>query len=284
MKLLAISGGPDSMFLLNEYKKAKIMVAHVNYNLRSSSQRDQKIVEDFCKVNNIKLEVLNVKDKPQKNLENWSREIRYNFFAKIYKEYECKQLLTAHHKDDFLETAIMQQRKKRFPRFFGIRKKIFFKNMNVVRPFVNLYWKEDILKEVKKQKVPFGIDETNFDLTFFRNKVRQQLKSLSLNEKNDQFKWFKMVNKILIKKFHKVDAFYRRWQKLEYNLNYFNELRKYKEEIIFIFIHQNLENIKLSSKKIISIIDFINGKNGDKKFFLNQKHFLFKKNGSLKVS
>jgi len=70
MYLLAVSGGPDSMFLLNEYKKSKIIVAHVNYNLRKSSNRDQKIVEDFCNKNNIELRTLVIKKKPVGNLEN----------------------------------------------------------------------------------------------------------------------------------------------------------------------------------------------------------------------
>ncbi len=69
MYLLAISGGPDSMFLLNEYKKSNIIVAHVNYNLRKSSTRDQKIVEDFCNKHNIEVRVLNITKKPKSGIE-----------------------------------------------------------------------------------------------------------------------------------------------------------------------------------------------------------------------
>jgi len=70
MYLLAVSGGPDSMFLLNEYHRRHIVVAHVNYNSRKTSKRDEQIVRDYCEYHNIKLEVLNVKEKPKGNFES----------------------------------------------------------------------------------------------------------------------------------------------------------------------------------------------------------------------
>ena len=69
-KLLAISGGPDSMFLLNQYKKKDIVVAHVNYNKRTDSNIDEQIVRDFCLLHNIKLEVLNIKETPKGNFQS----------------------------------------------------------------------------------------------------------------------------------------------------------------------------------------------------------------------
>lgn len=47
--LLGVSGGPDSMFLLNLLKNKNIIVAHVNYNKRETSKVDEEIVVDFCK-------------------------------------------------------------------------------------------------------------------------------------------------------------------------------------------------------------------------------------------
>ncbi len=139
MKLLAISGGPDSMFLLNEYKNKNIIVAHVNYNVRKDSIKDEQLVCDFCYANNILIEVLSVKEKPKGNFQSQARKIRYDFFEKVYKKFDCNKLLMAHHKDDFLETALMQQQSGRTPRFFGIKKRNVIQGMNIYRPYIFLY-------------------------------------------------------------------------------------------------------------------------------------------------
>ncbi|TNK96322.1 tRNA lysidine(34) synthetase TilS, partial [Mycoplasmopsis pullorum] len=102
--LLAISGGPDSIFLLNKYiNHNNIVVAHVNYNQRFNSDIDQKIVEEMCKKHNIPYEILSLKkdDYQGGNFQNWAREQRYNFFKQVYDKYQCNVLFVAHHIDDF---------------------------------------------------------------------------------------------------------------------------------------------------------------------------------------
>ena len=49
--LIAVSGGPDSMALMNSYKKQIYGVCHVNYHYRDSSNRDEEIVKRYCKNN-----------------------------------------------------------------------------------------------------------------------------------------------------------------------------------------------------------------------------------------
>jgi tRNA(Ile)-lysidine synthase len=70
MYLLAVSGGPDSMVLLFKHRKKKIVVAHVNYNKRVDSIKDQEIVEAFCLKHNIPLEIININEKPKKNFQS----------------------------------------------------------------------------------------------------------------------------------------------------------------------------------------------------------------------
>ena len=47
--------------------------------------------------------------------------------------------MMAHHKDDFIETALMQQRSERSPNFFGIKKKNIIDDMNIYRPYVDYF-------------------------------------------------------------------------------------------------------------------------------------------------
>ena len=89
--VLACSYGPDSMVLLDLLKKFhfKIVVAHVNHKLRSDSDTEQKLLEEFCNKNNIIFELFEIKDYPKGNLEMNARNIRYNFFEEIVNKYQA---------------------------------------------------------------------------------------------------------------------------------------------------------------------------------------------------
>lgn len=270
------------MFLLNEYRNQTIFVVHVNYHLRKDSDIDQKIVEDFCKHYGIQYKVLDVKTKAKGNVENWAREIRYKFFKEQYDLVGANQLLTGHHKDDFLETATMQQESGRLPSYFGIRKKINNFGMVIIRPFINLYWKEQILYELDEDNIKYAIDSTNDEPIYTRNKVRIELAKLTKKEKQSRYSWFKMSNKILVKKWKRIDKKYNKWEQKEFSTIMFESFGTDKQEIVFKYIHSNYESIKLSSSKIKSIIQFIESKEGGKIFKLNSKTCLTKKQSKLK--
>ena len=280
MKLLAISGGPDSMFLLDWYKNKKVVVAHINYHKREDSNVDENIVKDFCKKNKIPFEILNVKEKPKGNFQSWARKVRYDFFAEVYKKYNCNEILLAHHKDDFLETAIMQQESGRTPKYFGIKKKNVINGMKIHRPFIHLYWKEEILNELNKANISFATDSSNDQPIFERNRVRLTLKKKTKNEKNKMFAWFKMSNKILKKKNKRIDKAYARWEATGFDCKHISK-SIYKNELIYDFVHNNFTNIKLSKGKIESLLQFIEGTEGGKNFMLNSKTTITKKKGKL---
>ncbi|MCR8613012.1 MAG: tRNA lysidine(34) synthetase TilS [Mycoplasma sp.] len=280
IKLLGISGGPDSMFLLNKYKKQNIVVAHINHNERPNTIFDQNIVVDFCNENNIKYEILEVKDKHEKNFHDWARKKRYEFFKEIYIKYDCTQLVLAHHIDDFLETALMQVKSNKNPSFFGIRKKNTLYGMEIYRPFIDLWWKDEILDFVKKNDIKYVIDPTNDDQKYDRAKIRKELSELTHKEKKSRYSWFIKSNKILQKKNNKVNILMKMWAKKNFSVKSFSSM-PFKNELIFKYIHDSIDNVKLSSKKIESIIDFILANNGGKKYVLNDENYLLIKNGKL---
>ena len=277
MYLLAISGGPDSIFLLKKYAKKNILVAHVNYNMRDDSNIDQQIVESFCKENNIKCFVLDIKEAaPKQNFQNWARETRYNFFKKIYDQNNCTKLLTGHHKDDFLESALMQNKANKEPKYFGIKDKQYLYGMKIYRPFIKRYWKHEILRYLNDNNIKFAVDKTNDMPIYDRNKIRIEIKKMSFSEKKDLFGWFVLSNKILVKKYKKVEKLFELWKATEYNLRFFRT-QKYKKEMVFEYIHNNFEGVKLSSKKISSIVDFIVSPEGGKIFKLDENNSITKK-------
>ena len=178
--VIAVSGGPDSMALLNllnvikKEKNIKIICAHVNHNLRKESKAEAKMVKDYCKQKNIIYEYMEIKEY-KGNTENYAREKRYEFFENLLKKYNSKYLFTAHHGDDLIETVIMRLIRssslKGYSAFSEITEK---KDYKIYRPLITKT-KEEIFNYVKNNNLPYAIDKTNDSDFFTRNRIRKYI-------------------------------------------------------------------------------------------------------------
>lgn len=289
MILLAVSGGPDSMFMLNDQLKkignSHIVVAFVNYNQRSDSNIDQKIVEDFCFKHKIQLEklILNKQDYQKNNFQEWARIKRYDFFYEIYTKYKCQKLLVAQHKDDFLETAIMQEKRKKVVNYYGIKKQSFLFKMNVERPYLFKFFKKQIEEKNKKNNINFAIDYTNNSDKYERNAIRHLLEKSSNFYKNCLILKFKIKNKWLAIKQKRIQKIYNKWQSHTFSQDFFVKISSQKDKLSLIYklINENFNDINLTKNKILSIIDFIISTNRTSTFLLKNNIFLTKKQGKL---
>lgn len=184
--LLAISGGADSMVLLDLFKdsKLKFEVAHINYQLRGEdSDKDQELVEKICEQNNIHFHLYQVSEmdnKPKNSIQDWARIIRYNFFRKIQQERSLNFIVTAHHLNDQLETFIIHLSKAS-----GIKglTGIPANENNILRPLLS-FSKEEIYDFVKENNIEFREDLSNQKNDYLRNKIRNEIvpKLLEVNE------------------------------------------------------------------------------------------------------
>nr|VZR99384.1 tRNA(Ile)-lysidine synthase [Mycoplasma feriruminatoris] len=204
--LIAVSGGPDSVFLLCNVIKIidpnNLVVCHVNYNFRSDSNIDQKIVSDLCKKFNLKLELLNVQknyDLLKENFESWAREKRYDFFNKIAKKYNIYNLLVAHNLNDLIETYLLQLQRNNLVDYYGLRTVSMYKDLVVYRPLLDVK-KSEILNYLHTNKISYAIDSTNSDTKYQRNKIRATLNENSftkiknqINKANDSLKNIKKI-------------------------------------------------------------------------------------------
>lgn len=175
--LLAVSGGVDSMVLADLFQVSgfKFQIAHINYHLRNEdSNLDQKLVSDFCKRYEIPFHLYEVsaKDKkPENSIQNWARELRYQFFRKIQKDQNLEYLVTAHHLNDQLETFIINLSKAA-----GIKglSGIPANENNIIRPLLN-FSKDEIYEFAKENKIEFREDVSNQKTDYLRNKVRHHV-------------------------------------------------------------------------------------------------------------
>ena len=182
--IAAVSGGPDSIALLHKYRKKIAIVCHVNYCKRPDSFHDAQIVSDYCKQYHITFKQYVVKkstydDSDITNFQALARKIRYDFFEKIAKKYNLPNVLVAHHFDDFLETAIMQENRKSLNFFYGIKKLNYYKTLTIYRPFIRLT-KKQLISYCHRNNLIYAIDSTNASCVYERNCVRKQLQKRSI--------------------------------------------------------------------------------------------------------
>lgn len=183
--IVAVSGGPDSMALLDILMKQDfdIVVAHVNYKVRDTADRDQQIVEEYCRTYEIPIEILEDKKSSKGNFQAYARDLRYQFINELAKKHQIKEVYVAHHLDDVLETYLLQKDRGITPTYYGIQERSKILDVVIVRPLLNKT-KEELIYYCQKENIPYGIDESNETNDYKRNEIRNtKLNNLCIKEK-----------------------------------------------------------------------------------------------------
>jgi tRNA(Ile)-lysidine synthase len=200
--VLAISGGVDSMVLLNLFLQTNhnFCVCHVNHNIRSDSHKDESLIRSICERNNIPffLKSIDVEQYCRDNkvsTELGAREIRYTFFQTIMDKYQYDYLVTAHNADDQIETMLFN-----LCRGSGVQglagMSAFDDKRKIIRPLLSMT-KKEIYHYAKDNGIMWNEDSTNkendYDRNFIRNEIipmmeemRSGVKQVLLRE-NDYF-------------------------------------------------------------------------------------------------
>ncbi len=194
--LVAVSGGPDSMALLDMVKsKYEVYVAHVNYHHRDSAMRDENIVKDYCASFNIPFFVKDYVECSGGNFQENARVFRYEFFKELIDKYNLDYVLTAHHKDDLIETYLMQIKRDSHVYYYGLKEDVEVFGIRIVRPLLN-YTKADLKKYCDKHCIVYGIDESNLGNDYTRNKIRHEvIEKMTLYEKDELVKSINLLNR-----------------------------------------------------------------------------------------
>jgi len=174
--VVAVSFGPDSMALLDTLRRQgfRVHVAHVNYHKRPESDLEQSGLEQYCLQHDLALSVLDVNDDLEGNFQQAARIVRYNFFKDIALEQKAEAILTAHHLDDHLETAMMQFDRQSLHDQYGIRQQSAWQGVKVLRPFL-AQEKNALIEYCKLHQVPYSMDASNATPVYTRNRYRLRL-------------------------------------------------------------------------------------------------------------
>lgn len=174
--LIGVSGGPDSMALLNVLQELgyNICVAHINHGIRENAVNDQKCVEDFCEARNIPCFVKEVKLLEMQSgltIEELGRVIRYEFFDEILNQEGCTKIVTAHNANDNAETVIMNM--IRGSGLSGL-KGIGASRDNIIRPLIETT-RDEVEAYCDEMHLNPCHDESNDEAVYTRNKVRLEV-------------------------------------------------------------------------------------------------------------
>ncbi len=177
--LLAVSGGIDSMVLMNLMHRLKynFVVAHCNFQLRNTeSDEDERFVVSICE--KLKIPFFTVKFDTNKFAKDYklsiqlaARKLRYDWFYELLAKEDCDYILTAHHLDDSVETFLIN-----FIRGTGIEglTGIPTQNEKIIRPLLP-FSRQEILDFAHENKIEWGEDSSNASDKYLRNKLRHDV-------------------------------------------------------------------------------------------------------------
>ena len=198
--IVAVSYGPDSMFLLDMLRKrySNIVCAHVHHNHRKESDIEKIKLQEYCLKNNIIFEFKKIDSyKNNRFTEEEARKIRYAFFEELIKKYNSNYLFTAHHGDDLIETVMMRLvRGSSLNGYSGIKLISKRSDYSIIRPLLFLD-KEYIMIQCEYKAIPYNIDVSNDSNLHTRNRYRKSIiPFLKQENKNVHLKFLKFSNMI----------------------------------------------------------------------------------------
>ena len=181
--VIATSGGVDSMALLDMVRQKpelKLIVAHFDHGIRSDSHEDRRLIQDVSRRHGLPFVYDEGKLGPEAS-EDTARKARYDFLDSVRKASGARAIITAHHRDDLLETAVHNML-----RGTGRRGLVSLRSRgNLHRPLLHVP-KTDLIAYAKDQGLVWREDSTNEDLRYRRNYIRHKILPNLTHEKKEE--------------------------------------------------------------------------------------------------
>lgn len=181
--VIGVSGGPDSMTLLNVLNNLKeklgieIYVAHINHMIRKEAYEETEYVKEFCEKIGVdfyfkRIDVESEAKRLKIGTEEAGRNIRYEFFEEILNKVGANKIATAHNSNDNAETVLMNIiRGTSISGLKGIEK---IRDGKFIRPIIECN-RDEVEEYCKEKNLNPRYDKTNQENIYTRNKIRNLL-------------------------------------------------------------------------------------------------------------
>ena len=178
--VIAVSGGGDSMALLDLYRIAKSqnvnlpnpIAVTIDHGLREGFAGEAAIVEAYCAQHNLPWRLLRWEgDKPKTGIMAAARLARYGLLADAAETVDAKIILTGHTLDDQHETATMRRAR-------GVASQmesdVVFQRLALIsRPLLTVTRADLRTHLVAENNIAFADDPTNENMQYERARVRK---------------------------------------------------------------------------------------------------------------
>ena len=170
--VVAVSGGVDSaalLHMLTSLPEVKLTVAHFDHGIRDDSAQDRMLVQELAKRYELPF-VFHTGKLGANASEAIARKARYAFLDTVQRASGANAIITAHHEDDLIETAILN-----LLRGTGRRGLSSLKSTDAIRRPLLYISKKALLTYAQHEGLRWREDSTNSDTKYLRNYVRLQI-------------------------------------------------------------------------------------------------------------
>lgn len=201
--VVAVSGGADSIALLHllielrakEGLPIRLFAAHLNHGLRgNASDADEQFVRTASEQLGIEClierrDVARIASDQGMGIEEAGRKERFAFFERICIARGARTVAVAHHADDQAETIL-----HRILRGTGLRGLAGMSavrplspgsDIRLIRPLLTIT-RDELRQYLSERQIPFREDESNFDTSLMRNRIRHVVLPMLEEQVNPQ--------------------------------------------------------------------------------------------------
>jgi len=184
--LAGVSGGPDSLCLLDVLRQAgyAVIVAHFDHKLRPEADLEAAAVAGLARSLNLPFEtdsadVRAFADREMLSIEEAARTLRYRFLFAQARKHGAQAVAVGHTADDQVETVLMHfLRGAGLAGLKGMAYRSLLPNFDpeipIVRPLLSV-WRTEIEVYCIEHGLKPHFDPSNADQTYFRNRLRHAL-------------------------------------------------------------------------------------------------------------
>jgi tRNA(Ile)-lysidine synthase len=252
--VVGVSGGPDSICLLNVLKnlqnelKINIVVAHINHMIRKEADSETEFVQDFCEQRDIKCfvkkaDVLQIAKEKKLGTEEVGRKIRYDFFEEVKNLVGGNKIATAHNANDNAETVLMNF--LRGSGSTGLKGIEPIRDNKLIRPIIECT-RQEIEQYCNEKGLNPKYDKTNQENIYTRNKIRNMLIPYiqenfnpniieTINRMSNLIATDEMYFKSIVKQSYKETFISRTEKEIILDLKKFNVLEKVIKSRLIIY-------------------------------------------------
>ncbi len=184
--LLGVSGGPDSLTMLDLFTKIRdnfnleLMVFHLNHLFRKKANKEAEYVKKICAKKDV-TPIIQIHDVPEyvrgNNLspEEGARKIRFKYLKEIFQKNNIDKVCLAHNKDDLVETVLLNIfRGCGLKGLKGIEDDIIIDGMEIIHPLL-IFFRSEIIDYCDSNNLEPVYDPSNKSDLYSRNRLRNNI-------------------------------------------------------------------------------------------------------------